>query len=165
MDLLVEKPPMDLSDRSWVIHTRTEERPPVRIAAGASITDSMITDGCRISTGAEIRRSVLGPGVRVESGAKVIDSVLFTDTIVRKDAVVARTVLDKRVEIAPHVVIGSEETDKSITMVGKNSLVPAGMLVEPGAVINADVVEADYPARKIKSGRTIVKTRRLPYDL
>jgi glucose-1-phosphate adenylyltransferase len=165
MDLLVEKPPLDLSDRSWVIHTRTEERPPVRIAADATIADSLITDGCRIAGGALIQRSVLGPGVKVEPGAQIIDSVLLTDTIVRRDAIVTRTVLDKRVEIAKDVQIGSADTEKSITMVGKNSMVPAGIRIEPGAVINADVVAADYPSYKIRSNQTINKTRRLPYDL
>jgi glucose-1-phosphate adenylyltransferase len=107
----------------------------------------------------------LGPGVKVEPGAKIIDSVLLTDTIVRKDAMVARSVLDKRVEIAQNVVIGSPDAEKPITMVGKNSLVPTGILVEPGAVINADVVESDYPGKKVYSDQLIEKTRRLPNDL
>ena len=34
MDLLADPPPLNLNDRGWVIHTRTEERPPMRIASG-----------------------------------------------------------------------------------------------------------------------------------
>ena len=48
MDHLEDKPPFDLNDRSWIIHTRTEERPPVWIARGATIENSLICDGCEI---------------------------------------------------------------------------------------------------------------------
>ena len=33
MELLDDHPPLDLYDRDWVIHTRSEERPPARIGA------------------------------------------------------------------------------------------------------------------------------------
>jgi glucose-1-phosphate adenylyltransferase len=61
MDLLNTPPSIDLNDRSWVVHTRTEERPPVRIAGGAEVLDSMITDGCVISSDARVERSVREP--------------------------------------------------------------------------------------------------------
>src|SRR5512146_289452 len=41
MDLLNTPPPIDLYDRAWVIHTRTEERPPAKIMHGAIVDDSM----------------------------------------------------------------------------------------------------------------------------
>ena len=34
MDMLNDPPPIDLNDRHWIIHTRTEERSPVRICKG-----------------------------------------------------------------------------------------------------------------------------------
>jgi glucose-1-phosphate adenylyltransferase len=43
MDLLAQPAPIDLNDRSWIFHTRTEERPPVFIASSAEVHDSMIT--------------------------------------------------------------------------------------------------------------------------
>ena len=46
MDLLKTPPPVDLNDRAWIVHTRSEERPPVLILNGAIVKDSMITDGC-----------------------------------------------------------------------------------------------------------------------
>src|SRR3990170_2415549 len=64
MDLLVDPPPLDLNNRSWIVHTRTQERPPVYISGGAEVVDSMITDGCYIAAGAQVERSVLSPGVR-----------------------------------------------------------------------------------------------------
>ena len=165
MDLLVEKPKLDLSDRSWIIHTLPEDRPPVRIAAGAEIVDSMITNGCVISAGASIHRSVLGPGVIVGPEFKIVDSVILTDCVIQEKAIVARTILDKRVVIAEKARVGSTDPEQALTMIGKNSLVPSEMVIAPGAVINADVTAADYPSKHIKSGQIIEKTRRLRHEL
>ena len=38
MDLLEERPALDLDDRDWVIHTRSEERAPARIGPTAAST-------------------------------------------------------------------------------------------------------------------------------
>jgi len=77
MDLLLADPPLHLSDRKWVIHTRSEERPPVNIRTGAAVSHSLITDGCVIE--GRVEYSVLSPGVRVGAGAVVRDSIILTD--------------------------------------------------------------------------------------
>ena len=46
MDLLNKPPSLNLNDRSWVIHTRSEERPPVMHRQWRIIKDSMVADGC-----------------------------------------------------------------------------------------------------------------------
>jgi len=51
-----------------------------------------------------------------------------------------------------------------MTMVGKHSIVPAGMVVEPGAVIGPDVIPQDYPTTVVR-GRDYIQTRRLPYEI
>jgi len=165
MDLLLEKPPFDLSDRSWVIHTRTEERPPVRIARGAEVNDSMITNGSVIAPGARVTSSVLGPGVRVGAGARIDQSVILTDVVVEAGAVLERVIIDKRVQVGEQAHIGGPATTDPLVMIGKNSLIPAGAQIDPGAVINADVVPSDFPSLHIQSDQTIVKNRRLRHDL
>jgi hypothetical protein len=50
-------------------------------------------------------------------------------------------------------------------MIGKNSVVPWQVVIEAGAVINADVVASDYASDHIKSNQIIDKTRRLRYDI
>ena len=57
MELLEDHPALDLYDRDWVIHTRSEERAPGRIGATANVHRSLISHGCQI---AGHRRS-LGP--------------------------------------------------------------------------------------------------------
>ena len=166
MDLLLEMPPIDLNDRSWVIHTRTEERPPVRISSGAEVRDSMITDGCVISPGAIVERSILSPGVRVLPGAVIRDSILLTDAVIQQGAKVERAIIDKQVVIGEDAVVGAMDLslEPRITMVGKNSVLPAKLTVEPGAVIATDVIPSDLSTNLVRSG-DYIQTNRLAYEV
>jgi glucose-1-phosphate adenylyltransferase len=166
MDLLHTPPPIDLNNRKWIIHTRTEERPPVWIASGSEVRDSMITDGCEIAAGAVVERSVLSPGVLVREGAVIRESVVLTDCVIGKDAVVEHSILDKRVQVGEKARVGAVRAgfEPVITMLGKHAHVPAGMVVEPGAVIGPDVIEADYPSQLVR-GSDYIQTKRLPYEI
>lgn len=166
MDQLEDKPPFDLNDRSWIIHTRTEERPPVWFARGALVDNSMICDGCEIGPQAQVIRSVLSPGVLVKPGAVVKESIILTETVIEEGAVVERAILDKKVRIGEGARVGSAVPDREpvLTMVGKNSEVPAGFIVEPGAIISTDVIEVDY-ASNIVHGDDYVMTKRSAHEV
>ena len=71
MDLLKIPPSIDLYERGWVIHTRTEERPPVLQYTGAEVRSSMICDGVRINQNAFIQNSILSPGVVIGQDARI----------------------------------------------------------------------------------------------
>ena len=166
MDHLEDKPPFDLNDRSWIIHTRTEERPPVWIARGATVENSLICDGCEIDSNAKVIRSVLSPGVFVRSGAVVRESIILTDAIIDADATVERTIIDKRVHIHPRARVGgmADGPEPVLTMIGKNSEVPKGYVIEPGAVIGTDVIDTDYPASIVR-GDDYILTKRLAHEV
>lgn len=166
MDLLVEKPPIDLNDRSWIIHTRTEERPPVRILRGAEAMDSMITDGCVIYPGARVERSVLGPGVQVGAGAVIRESIVLTDCIIEENAVIEHCIIDKRVHIGNGAQIGKivSADQPVITTVGKNSKITPGLIIEPGAIIGTDVFPDDFTSDIVR-GDQYIETQRLAYEV
>ena len=166
MDLLSPNPPLKLYDRSWVIHTRTEERPPVRFPAEAQVFASMITDGCFVEAGARVESSVLSPGVIIRAGAVVRESILLTDCVVGSGAVVERSILDKRVRVGENARIGGgvQHPEIKLVLVGKNTELPAGMVIEPGAEISTDVVAADFSGLHIKAGQ-FVQTKRKPYEI
>ena len=166
MDLLVDPPPIDLNDRSWIVHTRTEERPPVRIASGAEVRDSMITDGSVVSSGARVERSVLAPGVVVKPNAVVRESVILTDSVIEAGAMVVRTIVDKQVRIGENARVGSVDTsgELRVCMIGKNSELPPGITIEPGAVIATDVIPSDYPSDIIR-GDAYIQTKRMAYEV
>ena len=166
MDMLSPNPPLKLYDRRWIIHTRTEERPPVRIPQNASFFASLISDGCYIQENARIENSVLSPGVIVRSGAVVRESIILTDTIIESGVVVERAILDKHVHVEENARIGGgiANPDIRLAVVGKNSTVPAGMIVEPGATIGTDVIASDYTGPVVRSGE-LLETKRQPYEI
>jgi glucose-1-phosphate adenylyltransferase len=166
MDLLSPNPLLKLYDRSWIIHTRTEERPPSRIPVNANIYASMLSDGCYVGEGARVESSVLSPGVIIGSGAVVRESIIMTDTIIEGGAVIERAIIDKRVHVGANARIGGGIANPNVQLavIGKNSDVPAGMLVEPGAEINTEVIASDYTGPMVKSGETI-RTKRKPYEI
>lgn len=166
MDLLDSPPSIDLNDRSWIIHTRTEERPPVWISNNTEVVESMITDGCTIDNGAKIKRSVLAPGVKVRPDAVVSNSIIYTDSIIESGAVVEGAIIDKKVHIKENARVGKiqSEAEQSIVMVGKNSLVPPGIIIEPGAIIATDVITSDYISDLIRS-KDYIQTKRQPYEV
>jgi glucose-1-phosphate adenylyltransferase len=159
MDLLQENPSLDLLDREWIIHTRSEERPPVNIRTGAMVNHSLITDGCVIEGSVEY--SVLSPGVKVARGAVVRYSILLTDVSIETGAYVDRSILDKRVVVGAgaHIGYGSDYTENhrfniatGINVVGKNTMIPPNYKVGRNVVIGSDVTDDMYSGDMIKSG-------------
>jgi glucose-1-phosphate adenylyltransferase len=162
MDLVADNPPLDLNDRDWIIHTRSEERPPVNIRTGALVLHSLITDGCLIE--GTVEYSVLSPGVRVERGAVVRYSIVMTDTVIRAGAMVDRVILDKNVEVGAGAQVGfgadytpSRVTDLSsgLTLVGKGSIIPPNIKIERNCIIASDVRLQDFTTNDVPSGTVI----------
>ena len=158
MDLLADEPRLDLLDRGWVIHTRSEERPPVSIRSQATIAHSLITDGCIIEGAVE--HSVLSPGVTVRPGAIVRHSVVMTDAVIEDDAVVDHVILDKRVRVGAGAYVGwgDEAPDGphgGITVAGKNAVIPPHTRVGRDCVIAADLGADDFEAEQIPNGTMV----------
>ncbi|MGH2524313.1 MAG: glucose-1-phosphate adenylyltransferase family protein, partial [Anaerolineales bacterium] len=160
MDLLQHPPPLDLNDRTWIIHTKSEERPPVLILSGSAVTDSMITDGSIISPGAVVERSVLSPGVYVGPKAVVRDSIIFTDSSIEAGARVERAIIDKNVTVGHNALVGrivEDASDLGITTVGKNSQIPGGMRIGRGASVGSNMSPQDYPRQGVDDGKTLAR--------
>ena len=68
MALLDDDPELDLYDKDWVIHTRSEERAPAKVGPTAQVHRSLISHGCVIA--GTVVNSVLSPGVRVDVGRR-----------------------------------------------------------------------------------------------
>ncbi len=171
MDLLEEHAALDLDDRDWVVHTRSEERSPARIGPTAAVHRSMISHGCEIA--GTVERSVLAPGVRVGIGAVVRDSIVFLDTDIRAGAVVDRSIIDKNVTIYPNAVVGHGPPDDTpnrqepnrlntgITLVGKRAVIPRGVRIGRNCKIAEGVRATDFRSRVVRSGSSIDPRRSL----
>ena len=166
MDLLEEHPGLDLYDKEWLIHTRSEERSPARIGPTANVHRSLISHGCQIW--GTVERSVLSPGVRVDPGAVVRDSIIMFDTVIRAGAVVDRAIIDKEVSVGPNAVVGMGadfdtpnrqepgRLNTGITVVGKRAVIPAGVRLGRNVKVNEEVRPSDFGGRRsIPSGGTV----------
>jgi len=165
MELLDDHPPLDLYDRDWVVHTRSEERPPARIGPTANVHRSLISHGCIIA--GTVEHSVLSPGVRVDPGAIVRDSVIMFDTHIRAGAVVDRAIIDKEVNVGPNAIVGMgndfstpnvdepERLNTGITVIGKRAVIPASARIGRNVRIAGDVRPADFRSKRVKSGGSI----------
>jgi len=126
----------------------------------------MICNGSFIEENAHVESSVLSPGVIIRPGAVVRESVILTDTVIESGAVVERAVIDKRVRIEQNARVGWGVADQDIriAVVGKSSVVPAGYVVEPDAVVGTDVIASDYEDSVVRAGQ-FIQTRRLANEI
>jgi glucose-1-phosphate adenylyltransferase len=163
--LLSDAPELDLYDREWIIHTRSEERAPARIGATAQVHRSLISHGCVIN--GSVVNSVLSPGVVVDVGAVVRDSIVMFDSVIRPGAVVDRAILDKEVAVGPGAIVG-DGTDfdvvnklhpgrlnTGITVVGKQAVIPRGIRIGRNVLVGERVRASDFTSRIVKSGATV----------
>lgn len=76
IDLAKTKPPFELASQTSPIYTRARFLPP-SVINGATISNSLIADGCVIESGAVIENSVIGLRTHIRRGAVIRDSVLL----------------------------------------------------------------------------------------
>ncbi len=165
MALLDDEPELDLYDKDWVIHTRSEERAPAKVGPTAQVHRSLISHGCQID--GTVVNSVLSPGVRVDVGAVVRDSIVMFDSVIRSGAVIDRSILDKQVVVGPGAIVGQGPLDDrpnrhepgrlntGITVVGKNAVIPRGARIGRNVKIAAEVRTTDFPTKVIRSGDSV----------
>jgi glucose-1-phosphate adenylyltransferase len=167
--LLEDRAALDLYDRDWLIHTRSEERAPARVGPTAQVHRSLISHGCVIN--GTVVNSVLSPGVRVDVGAVVRDSIVMFDSVIRSGAVVDRAILDKEVVVGPGAIVGDGpdfdtpnkqepgRLNTGITVVGKRAIIPRGVRIGRNVKVAGDVKATDFPSRIVKSGASIDSKR------
>jgi glucose-1-phosphate adenylyltransferase len=165
MALLDDNPELDLYDREWLIHTRSEERAPAKVGPTAQVHRSLISHGCVIN--GTVVNSVLSPGVRVDVGAVVRDSILMFDTVVRSGAVVDRAILDKEVTVGQGAIVGDGpdfdtpnklepgRLNTGITVIGKQSVIPRGVRLGRNVKVGYQVRSSDFSTRSVRSGGTV----------
>ena len=167
MELISGKSRLDLYEKDWIVHTRSEERAPAKIGPQATVTESMVCNGCAVR--GQVHRSVLSPGVYVSPGATVRESVIMNDCWIGPGAVVDCCILDKAVVVGAGTQLGcgndlhvpnAAAPDRFYTgqtIVGRSAHIPPGLQVGRNVVIQADVDEDAFGAfgSVVPSGATV----------
>ena len=164
MGLLADTPALDLSDQRWVIHTRSEQRPPVLLGMEAQVSGNLLCDGARVE--GNVLRSVIGPGVYIAPGAVVRDSIIMTDTVIGAGAVIDRAIIDKNVIVGEEAVVGFGDDNTpnattptilntGITLIGRGAQVPNGIRLGRNVVVSSRISREQFSSDPIPSGSTI----------
>lgn len=136
MDLLGDNPTFNLYDMSWRIYSRSESRPPHFVGGNATITNSIITEGCEIY--GTVINSVLFGGVYVAPGAVVKDSIIMSDTKLLENSEVCYSIIDSNTIIGENVTIGASQKPSKfkITLIGGNLTINEHDNIPAGAMVN-----------------------------
>lgn len=165
MELLDPECSFNLYDPNWLIRTRSEERPPVKVGPQSQVVQSLVCNGCNLR--GVVERSVLSPGVYVSPGAIVRDSVVMNDTWIGPGAILDRVIVDKQVVVGAGARLGwgddldtpnkaqPDKLNTGVSLVGKGAHIPSGIHVGRNVVINAERDTEDFPGGDVASGETI----------
>ena len=135
MDLIGQPPVLDLSGNDWRIFARHSASAPQFVGENATIENCYITEGCQIY--GTVKNSVIGPGVKIMEGAVVEDCVLMSDCVIEANATVQYAIIDSDVTIGADATVGAPRAGGAeIAVVGENITIPAGAVVEPGAMLS-----------------------------
>ena len=137
MDLLGDRPHLNLSDESWRIYSRHTATAPQYVGENAVVDNSSITEGCEIY--GTVRNSVLGTGVKVMPGAVVEDSVIFDDVIIGENAKIYYSILDSEVTVGASATVGKPKSEaEGITVIGTKIDIPVGMQIADAKMIYSE---------------------------
>ncbi len=108
MALLNEKVRRELFPPERPIYTKTRDDMPTRYGIDASVTNSVIAEGCVIE--GTVKNSVLFRGVKVKKGAVVENCILMQDAVIGENACVEYSVFDKNAELGAEISLkGTKE--------------------------------------------------------
>ena len=126
MDLLGEKPVMDLNNPDWPIYTGTDVGMSSARVFKGNINNSLVSEGTLI-LGGKIRNSIIRRGVTIEPGAHVEDCILMDGVVIRRGARLHRVIVDKNNIVEENAEIGFDP-DKDRFMC---HIDPSGIAVIP----------------------------------
>jgi len=161
MDMLGEKPELDLYDREMAVHTKPEDRPPVRTGPRARIVNSLVCDGSIVN--GTVENSILSPGVVVGEGSIIRESIIMNDTKIGREVIIEKGILDKNILVGNgvHIGYGDDFTPNrrypqclsvGITVVGKSAVIPAGVKIGRNCIIGSNVGPDHFSGRHVASG-------------
>ena len=135
MDLLGDKPNLDVSEPSWKIQSRSPLAPPHFIGEGVKTVNSIIMSGCEIH--GDVENSVLSSGVIVKKGASVKNSIIMSNAVINENAQIEYSIIDEDTTIGKNAIIGEEKANKmGITVLGRKITIADNCVVKGGSIID-----------------------------
>jgi glucose-1-phosphate adenylyltransferase len=99
MELLKDKPGMDLHDQSWPIYTVEANQLPQGSHLSARGNHSLVNEDCKVLGQAD--HSILFPGVQIGKNSVVRDSIIMAGATIGEEVILERAI------VGEHAVIGN----------------------------------------------------------
>ena len=132
MDLIDNPTTMDMHDKKWRIYAKNPGMPPHFIAQGATVSDTLITEGCEVY--GKVNHSILFAGVIVEEGADVEYSVIMPGSVIKRGAVVRRSIVAENAVVGAGAIVGEDQGN--VAVIGQGVSLPAGVSVPAGQQVD-----------------------------
>ena len=138
METLGEEPEFDLhSSAGKNIYARNMAQPSSFFGETSCVSDSFVAEGCEVF--GRVHHSVVSVGCTVGEGAMIYDSVIMPNAVIENGAVIRHSIVGEGVTVGAGSRVGEEQTgslqDMAIAVIGKDTVLTPGSVVEPGAVI------------------------------
>ncbi|RJX25598.1 MAG: glucose-1-phosphate adenylyltransferase [Dethiobacter sp.] len=128
MDLLQDKPTLDLYERNWRIYTVSSNQPPHYLGPAAKVEQSMVSDGCLVF--GEVNRSVLFPGVYVGENTIIRDSLIMSNVKIGSNVKIIRAIIAENSIVGNGSQICCQDNEAGeIILIKENSTIPDNSII------------------------------------
>lgn len=128
MDLINSEGTLKLNDSKWRIYTNTEAMPPQYVGSKASLSKSMIADGCMVL--GKVDHSVLSHGVEVGEGSIIKNSVIMSNVKIGKNVVIEKAMIGEGAIIEDNCYIKNDIDE--INVVSEYEVIKSETVLEGG---------------------------------
>jgi glucose-1-phosphate adenylyltransferase len=120
MDLLADKPALDLNDRDRRIYSYNSHQPPQYVASRAKVRTSFINEGAVVE--GNVERSIVSYGVHIKEDSCIRESIIMPHAQIGKGAQIYRAIIGEGAVIKDYVFIGSPDS-KEVIVIGSNEII------------------------------------------
>lgn len=141
MDILDLSSGINLSDSDWKIYARNTAEPPHFVGAGATICNSVVSEGCVVN--GKVVNSIVSRSAKVEKDAVISDSIVMPGAVIKRGAKVNHSIIGWDAVIEEDAQVGEYQEkailgEWSIAVVGPNVTVKEGEKVPAGAMLEEE---------------------------
>lgn len=166
--ILLKKPTL-IDLESWQIRTNLKnericDKPPTVFGPQASVSNSLIYNGCEIL--GQLEHSIVFPGVKLAERSVVRDSILMFETTIEEGVSIHKAILDVEVNVGGGTKIGiggmavpnerlPHSLKSGVTVIGRNTYIPKYMEIGKNCIIYPNLDEGDFVKGIIESGSMV----------
>ena len=122
MDLMDDIDNINVFTQDFKVLSNSNMYPPQYVGPDASVTDSMVCNGCTVY--GTVKHSILGSGATVGQGSVVEDSIVLPNAKIGRNCRITKAIINEGVTIKPGSVI--EDPEGKILVIGADSKYAGG---------------------------------------